>query len=74
MSFQKFFLISRKKLWIIIVSWVVAVILHNFLSNLLVDPPINGSFFFVMSIIVIPLYFLIVLIYSLIKCPPGKSE
>ncbi|MBT4258193.1 hypothetical protein HOD88_03375 [archaeon] len=78
MNFEKLFLISWKKLWIIVVSWFVAVMLHNLVYALFQSwfDARNGdeAFFFIIAIIVISLYFLIVLIYSCIRCISRKRK
>lgn len=69
--FDKYFLLSWKKILLIIVAWFVAVILHNVIYGVIkyFNPAFTGdeAFFFIIAIIVIPLYFIISLIYSLIK-------
>ena len=63
MNIRKFFLLSWKKVLLIIVSWFLAVILHNVVSGLLgVEEPV----FFITAVIIIPLYTLIVFTYSAI--------
>ena len=70
-KFDKWFLLTWKKILIIIVSWFLAVILHNLfyaLSELWSkNLAIGEVFFFLIAIILIPLYFIICLVYSLIK-------
>ncbi len=68
---DKYFLLSWRKVWIIIVSWFVAVILHNLFYGLFKsyfdatggDEPV----FFIIATILIPIYVLIVIVYSLVK-------
>ncbi len=60
---KKLFLLSLKKFIWLIVIWIVSVLLHNFVSALLgIEEPV----FFLIAVIVIPLYFIISLIYSLV--------
>ena len=61
---NKFDKLSWKKFGIIIASWFVAVILHNLVYALL---KIDEALFFIIAIIIIPAYFIISLVYSLIK-------
>ncbi|NCN51981.1 hypothetical protein GW931_03140 [archaeon] len=70
-KFDKYFLLTWKKTGIILVSWFVSVILHNLVYALFKTwfQARNGeeAFFFIIAIIVIPLYVLVVLIYTLIR-------
>jgi len=68
---DKFLLLTWKKILIIIGSFFLAVILHNLFYAL---SEISGKnlaigevFFFLIAVIVIPLYFIMCLVYSLIK-------
>ena len=69
-KFNKYFLLSWKKLVIIIIVWFLAVILHNLVYGVFKTWfDANGgdeAFFFIIAIFVIPIYFLICLVYSLI--------
>ncbi|MBU2633835.1 MAG: hypothetical protein KJ674_01170 [Nanoarchaeota archaeon] len=59
---KNLFLLTWKKILLIIASFVVSVILHNLVSGLLgVEEPV----FFIISVIIIPIYFLICIGYSL---------
>lgn len=68
---DKFLLVNWKKILLIIVAWFVAVILHNVIYGVIkyFNPAFTGdeAFFFIIAVIVIPLYFIISLVYSLIK-------
>jgi hypothetical protein len=71
-KFDKLFLLSWKKVWIIIVSWFSAVILHNLIYGLFksyFDSTGGGDepFFFIVVVIIIPLYVFVCVVYSLIK-------
>ena len=78
MKIKNILLLSWKKLWIIVVSWFVAVLLHNLVYGLFKtyfdahggDEP----FFFIIAIIVIPLYFIISTIYTIIVLIKNKRE
>jgi hypothetical protein len=73
--FDKYFLLSWKKLGLIILAWFLAVILHNLVYGLGIyffgsdfwGPGGDEALFFILAIIVIPLYFLVMIIYSLVK-------
>ena len=63
MKLKKLFLLNLKKLVWIIVMWIVAVLLHNLIYGLFgVEEPV----FFSIAGTIIPLYFIISLIYSLV--------
>jgi len=70
-KFDKWFLFTWKKILIIVISWFLAVILHNLFYAL---SEISGKnlaigevFFLIVASILIPLYFIMCLVYSLIK-------
>jgi len=73
-KFDKYFLLSWRKLWIIVVGWFAAVLLHNFIYGLGIyffgqdfwGVGGDEAFFFIISIVVIPIYVLIVFVYSLV--------
>ena len=74
---DKWFLITWKKILIMVVFWFLAVILHNLFYAL---SEISGKnleigevFFFFIAILVIPIYFLISFIYTTIKMIKDKS-
>lgn len=63
MNLQKYFLLDLKKLGIVILAFIIAVILHNVISGLLkVEEPI----FFILAVIAIPGYFIIMVSYTII--------
>ena len=68
---DKWFLLTWKKILIIIVGWFLAVILHNLFYALSEmsgkNLAIGEVFFFLIAVIIIPLYFIMCLVYSLIK-------
>lgn len=64
MKSKDLFLLSWKKFALILIAWVAAVVIHNFGSALLgFEEPV----FFLLAVIVIPVYFIISIIYSIIK-------
>ena len=73
--FDKYLLLNWKKILIIIGAWFVAVILHNLVYGLGIyfggenfwGPNGDEAFFFIIAIIVIPLYFIVSFIYSFVK-------
>jgi len=69
MKFNKYFLLSWRKLWIIVVGWFVAVMLHNLVCALF---GFEEAVFFIIAIFVIPSYIILVLIYSLVKLIRSK--
>lgn len=70
-KFDKWFLLSWKKVLGIIIAWFLAIILHNFVYGLFQDyyDTRGGDeiFFFFIAVIIIPIYFIICVIHSLIK-------
>ncbi len=68
---ETLFLLTGKKLLIIILAFFLVVLLHNLIYALLQGyyDSVGGDepFFFIMAVIIIPLYFIICLIYTLIK-------
>jgi len=63
MKAKDVFLLSWRKMWMIVVASFVSIILHNLISGLLgVEEPV----FFILTIFVIPIYFLIAILYSII--------
>jgi hypothetical protein len=60
-KYKKYFLLDIKKLFLLIVVEVIAIILHNLVSALL---SIEEPFFFTLAIIVIPLYLAFSVIYT----------
>ena len=75
---DKYFLLSWRKAWIIIVSWFVAVMLHNLFYGLFKsyfdatggDEPV----FFIIAIIIIPIYVLVCIVYSLVRLIQRKAK
>jgi len=73
---DKLFLLTWKKTWIIVVSWFLAVVLHNLVyaifKNCFDSLGVDEPFFFIIAIFVIPIYVLVCVIYSLIKLIKSK--
>jgi hypothetical protein len=69
--FDKLFLLTWKKVFLGVIAWFVAVILHNlvyaFIVGVLKIEIVDEPFFFIIAVLVIPLYFLISIVYTLIK-------
>ncbi len=71
MKLKSIFLLTWKKTLLVLISWVIAVLLHNLVYGLFqgfferheTDEP----FFFIIAMIVIPLYLLICLVYTVVK-------
>ena len=61
---KKYFFLSGKKLLFIILAWVVSVVLHNAFYALF---GIEEAVFFLIAVIVIPLYLIISVVYTLFK-------
>jgi hypothetical protein len=70
-KFNRWFLLSWKKVFFGVIVWIGAVILHNltyvFITEILKIEIDDEPFFFVIAVIVIPAYFLIMIIYTLVK-------
>ena len=64
MKGDKYFLLSWRKLWIIVVAGFVSIVLHNVMSGLL---GVEEAFFFILVIFVLPAYFLMCVVYSVVK-------
>jgi len=66
---DKWFLLTWKKICLIIISWFVAVILHNFVYGIFKKyydaRGGDEAFFFIIAIIIIPIYFIFSITYSL---------
>lgn len=74
-KWDKYFLLSWKKLLLIFAAWVVAVVLHNlvyglgiyFFGNNFWGAGGDEGIFFIIAIFVIPIYFIVCSVYSLIR-------
>ncbi len=60
---KKLFLLSWKKVWIVVVAGFISILLHNLVSGLI---DAEEPFFFCIVVFVIPLYILIAIVYSVI--------
>ena len=63
-KYKNFFLLSWKKLWILVVSGFASIILHNLISGLL---KVEEAFFFIIVVFIIPVYFLIAVLFTVIN-------
>jgi hypothetical protein len=63
-KWKNFFLLSWKKLWILVVSGFASIVLHNLISGL---TGAEEAFFFIIVIFIIPTYFLIAVLFSLLN-------
>jgi len=70
-NLDKWFLLSWKKVAIILIAWIASVILHNIVYAIFYDyfNAIGGDepFFFLIAIFVIPLYLVVLIIYTIIN-------
>ena len=68
---DKWFLLTWKRVWIIIVSCFAAIMLHNIIyglfKNYFDSHGGDEPFFFIIAIFIIPIYVLVCVIYSLIE-------
>ncbi|MFC1626860.1 hypothetical protein ACFL1P_01500 [Patescibacteria group bacterium] len=71
MKAKNFFLLSWKKLWILVISGFASIVLHNLISGL---TGVEEAFFFIIVIFVIPTYFLIAILFTLINLLRKKSK
>jgi len=62
MNLEKYLLLNAKNLGIIILSFIVAVVLHNLIYGIF---GIEEAFFFILAVFVIPVYFLISVGYTI---------
>jgi len=71
-NLDKWFLLSWKKVSIIIIAWIASVVLHNLVYAIFSDffnTTIGGDepFFFLIAIFVIPTYLVVSIIYTIIN-------
>ena len=67
---DKLFLLSWKKLVLIPAAWFACVLLHNVIYSLFrpfFEPGGDEPFFFLLAVVVIPLYTVVCLVYSLVQ-------
>ena len=63
-KFDKYLKLSWKKVWIVVVGGFVSILLHNLISAIF---GFEEAVFFIIVILVIPIYFLVMIVYSLVK-------
>jgi len=63
-KYKSFFLLSWKKLWILVVSGFASIVLHNLISGLM---KVEEAFFFIIVVFIIPVYFLIAVLFTVIN-------
>lgn len=61
---DKWFLLSWRKLWVVVVVGIVSAILHNLIYALF---NVEEAFFFIIVIFLLPLYFIIMILYTIIN-------
>jgi len=64
-------LLSWKKLFFIIVLWIISVLLHNLVSAIL---GMEEAVFFIIAVFLIPIYIIISIVYSLIYFFTEKTK
>ena len=67
---DKYFLLTWKKAFVIVVSWFASVLIHNAVYGIILyffNVEFEEPLFFILAVIIIPIYAIIVLVYSLIK-------
>ena len=64
MKLDKYFLLSWKNVWIIVVGGFVSILLHNLFYAIF---GVEEAVFFIIVVFVIPIYVLIAMVYSLVK-------
>ncbi len=62
LRFQKYFLLSWRKILIILIVWVTCFLVHNLIYALF---GVEEAVFFSIAVIIIPLYLLISIVYTL---------
>jgi hypothetical protein len=69
-KYEKYFLLTWKKGLLILASWILAALLHNLIYGLFqsyFDARGGDEFiFFIIAVFIIPLYFIVCLVYSII--------
>jgi len=67
---DKLLRLTLRKLFLIVAAWVLCVILHNAIYALFRDsfgPDRDEPFFFLLAVVVIPLYFVVSLVYTAVQ-------
>lgn len=70
MNISKFFLLTWKKVWVIIVGGFISILLHNLISGLL---GVEEAFFFFLVVFVIPAYLIISIPFTIINSMKKKK-
>jgi len=69
--YDKYLLLSWKRVLMIVCAWVLSVVLHNVIYGLFYEhfrrTGGDEAVFFILAIFVIPLYFIISLVYTVIR-------
>ena len=60
---KNLFLLSWRKLWVVVVGGFLAIILHNAIDAIF---GVEEAFFFILVVFVLPLYLITAIVYSLI--------
>jgi len=71
MKQKDFFILTWKKTAIILIIWILSTFFHNILSDVF---EIATVVFFIVSVFVIPLYFVFSVIYTLLKRKSKKRK
>jgi len=64
MKYRELFILSWKKLWIVVVGGFTGILLHNAVSAVF---GVEEALFFILVIFVLPAYLIIASLYSLIR-------
>jgi hypothetical protein len=64
MKLNKFFTLTWKKLWIVVVTGFVSIILHNLVGALI---GLEEAFFFIIAVFLVPGYILIAVPFTLLN-------
>ena len=77
MKLDKWLLLSWKRVLIIGCAWMLSVLLHNLIYGLFYDyfrrTGGDEPVFFILAVIVIPLYFIISLVYTVISLVRSRA-
>ncbi|MFH1787710.1 MAG: hypothetical protein ABH811_02895 [archaeon] len=68
---DKYFLLTWRKLWVLVVVGFVSILLHNLFYGIF---NIEEPLFFSLVVFVLPLYFIICIIYSTIKIIKNRRK
>jgi len=77
MKFDRYLLLSWKRVLIIACAWMLSVLLHNLIYGLFYDyfwrTGGDEPVFFILAVFVIPLYFIISLVYTVIRLVRSRA-